>query len=257
MIKLVAFDIDGTLRDRDYIPESTREALQQLKENGIQLVLCTGRCEFEIKSLWEQLNIDWAITCNGTHIGHRGETIMANAFPKETVQHWLQIAKSHGHALLLTGAKGMFLSQKDDHYFRRAQVEIGWLEPELISCNESLPDIYQCIVFCDEAEQGMYLGGHPENYYTHKWRTWAMDINPGGINKAVGLRKLLDYLHISPLEAAAFGDGLNDFEMLTSVHMGIAMGNASDELQRKARYVTKSIYENGIAYAVNKWILKE
>jgi len=45
--------------------------------------------------------------------------------------------------------------------------------------------------------------------------------------------------------------------MLESVFMGIAMGNASEELKQKARFVTKSLYEDGIAYAVNQWILAE
>jgi HAD superfamily hydrolase (TIGR01484 family) len=88
MIKLVAFDVDGTLRDRDFLPESTREALKQLKEQGIALALCTGRSEYEMASLREELGIDWAITCNGSHIGYRGTTIFGTAFPADTVVDW-------------------------------------------------------------------------------------------------------------------------------------------------------------------------
>ncbi|ULL14035.1 hypothetical protein DVH26_05980 [Paenibacillus sp. H1-7] len=75
------------------------------------------------------------------------------------------------------------------------------------------------------------------------------------MNKAVGLRKLMDHLGIRPEEAAAFGDGHNDFEMIELVGSGIAMGNAVDDLKAKARYVTRSLKEDGIAYAVDKWII--
>jgi hydroxymethylpyrimidine pyrophosphatase-like HAD family hydrolase len=75
------------------------------------------------------------------------------------------------------------------------------------------------------------------------------------MNKALGLKKLLDHLNLKPEEAAAFGDGLNDLELIESVGTGIAMGNAVDELKGKARYVTRSLHEGGIAFAVEKWIL--
>jgi len=75
------------------------------------------------------------------------------------------------------------------------------------------------------------------------------------MNKAVGLRKLIDHLGLTTEEVAAFGDGHNDFEMIEAVGSGIAMGNAAEELKVKARYVTKSLNEGGIAYAVDKWIL--
>ncbi|MNR44396.1 Sugar phosphatase YidA [compost metagenome] len=82
-----------------------------------------------------------------------------------------------------------------------------------------------------------------------------MDLNPNGRNKAVGLRLLMDHLQLLPEEVAAFGDGANDFEMIAEVGTGIAMGNAVDELKQKARFVTKSLREDGIAYAVDTWIL--
>ncbi|CAG7652267.1 Cof-type HAD-IIB family hydrolase [Paenibacillus allorhizosphaerae] len=256
MIKLAAFDVDGTLRERDYLPDSTRAALQLLKENGVALALCTGRSEFEVVSLREELGIDWAITCNGSHIGFRGKTVFGNAFPAQTVRRWLQEAERFGHGLILYGSELMYTNQRENPYFVQAQQEIGFMEPVLIQSIDEVPDIYQAIVFCSEQEEAAYTGGEHNRYYLHRWRPWAIDINPGGMNKAVGLQQLLDHLGISSEEVAAFGDGLNDYEMIESVGYGIAMGNAGEELKEKARFVTKPMKEDGIAYAVNEWIVK-
>ncbi|MBE1446675.1 Cof-type HAD-IIB family hydrolase [Paenibacillus sp. OAS669] len=255
MIKLVAFDVDGTLRDRDYLPESTRAALLKLKEQGIALALCTGRSEFEMESLREELGIEWAVTCNGSHIGYKGKTVFGNPFPKETVRTWLQEAERKSHTLLLYGSELMFMNRENDAYFRQAQQEIGFMEPVQLQSVEEVPDIYQCIVFCNEQEEAAYIGEDRSQLYIHRWRPWAVDINPNGMNKAVGLRKLIDHLGLTTEEVAAFGDGHNDFEMIEAVGSGIAMGNATEELKVKARYVTKSLNEGGIAYAVDKWIL--
>ncbi|MED4599841.1 Cof-type HAD-IIB family hydrolase [Paenibacillus validus] len=256
MIRLVAFDVDGTLRDRDQLPESTRTALKQLKERGIALALCTGRSEYEMASLREELGIDWAITCNGSHVGHRGKTLSGTPFARTTVEGWLTEAERLNHTLLLYGANGLYTNRENAPLFRRAQQEIGFMEPTLIdSASGELPEIYQSIIFCGEEEESFYTGAERDGFYVHRWRTWAVDLNPSGMNKAIGLRMLMDHLAIAPEETAAFGDGLNDLEMIASVGMGIAMGNACEELKERARFVTKPLHEDGIAYAVEKWIL--
>lgn len=255
IVKFVAFDVDGTLRDRDYLPNSAREALAKLQERGIVLALCTGRSEYEMASLREELRIDWAITCNGSHIGYRGETVFGTSFSEQTVRNWVEEAERLQHSLLLYGSRLMLSNRPDDVYFRQAQQEIGFMEPVLLQRDEGISEIYQCILFCNEQEEYQYIGTERDQYYIHRWRPWAFDLNPSGMNKAVGLLKLLGHLGISPVDAAAFGDGLNDMEMIESVGFGIAMGNAGETLKSKARYVTGTLHEDGVAYAVEKWVL--
>ncbi|CAM3615231.1 Cof-type HAD-IIB family hydrolase [Marinicrinis lubricantis] len=255
MIKLAAFDVDGTLRDRDDVPDSTIQALQLLKENGVTLALCTGRSEVEVATLREQLSIDWTVTCNGSHIGYRGGTLLGNPFREDTLQEWLQTAQKHQHSMLLYGAKAFYLFGSDEPHFRQAQREIGFMEPARIEDGQEIPEIYQCILFIGEEQEPYYIPEGRDTYYVHRWRGWAVDVNPGGVNKAIGLSKLLDHLGMKPEEAAAFGDGLNDLELLESVGTGIAMGNGSDELKARAKYVTKPMHENGIAYAVKEWLM--
>lgn len=266
MIKLAAFDVDGTLRERDHLPASTKAALRKLKEQGIALALCTGRSEHEMASLREELDIDWAITCNGSHVGYRGETVFGSAFEPATVRRWLLEAGRRKHTVLLYGSKRMYMNAGvDAPHFHQARQEIGFMDPDRLPVEgletAELPPVYQCILFCTAEEEPAYLSAaelqqSTETYYRHRWRDWAIDLNPVGTNKANGLLRLLQHLNIAPEEAAAFGDGLNDLEMIQSVGMGVAMGNAIDELKARARFVTKPMHEDGIAYAVDTYLLK-
>jgi hydroxymethylpyrimidine pyrophosphatase-like HAD family hydrolase len=77
-------------------------------------------------------------------------------------------------------------------------------------------------------------------------------VNLSNSNKAVGLTKLLERFGIAPDEAVAFGDGLNDMEMLSLVGMGVAMGNARDELKQVADMVTLSAEEDGVRYGLKR-----
>lgn len=252
MIKLAAFDVDGTLRDRSFLPESTKEALRLLREKGVALAICTGRSEYELAPLREELGIDWAVTCNGAHVGHQGRTVVGNPFPAALVRGWLEHAERAGHELLLYGAEKMFLNRHDAPRFLRAREEIGFMEPAVVRPGDwdRLPHIYQAIVFCEEAEQAGYTSLSEEALYTHRWRTWAVDLNPAGMNKAVGLRRLLEHLGLKPDEAAAFGDGLNDMEMMQLVGHAVVMGNGCDELKAVATFVTKPLRDDGVAHAV-------
>jgi Cof subfamily protein (haloacid dehalogenase superfamily) len=257
MVKLVAFDVDGTLRDKDYMPKSTREAVAELKRRGVTVALCTGRCEYEMAPLRAELGIDWAVTCNGAHIGYKGTTVMGTPFEPEQVRTWLRTAEERGHTLLLYGAELMLTNRTDDPRFRQAQREIGFLEPLLLQPGTEPPDIYQCIAFVGEDEEAAYTGGRENRYYKHRWRDWAIDINPEGTHKAAGLGRLLRHLGLTPADAAAFGDGRNDLELLTYVGTGIAMGNAPDEVKAQAKHVTRSLSDDGIAYGVRTFLFNE
>ncbi|MFC0211127.1 Cof-type HAD-IIB family hydrolase [Paenibacillus chartarius] len=255
MIKLVAFDVDGTLRERDYMPESTREAVAELKSRGIIVALCTGRSEFEVGALQKELDIEWAITCNGAHIGHKGTTVFGTPFEPELVRHWLDTADENGHGLLLYGAELMLTNRPNDPLFRQAQEEIGFLEPVVLRREDDVPPIYQCIAYVREHEEQPYIGSDPGKFYLHRWRPWAVDINPKGTHKAAGLLRLLDHLGVRREEAAAFGDGFNDVELLEFVGTGIAMGNAPDAVKARARHVTTSMHDDGIRNGVDRYVL--
>jgi Cof subfamily protein (haloacid dehalogenase superfamily) len=254
--KIVFFDIDGTLIHNHRIPDSAKEALALLKDQGITPVIATGRSEYEVAALRKELGIEWALTCNGAHIGRNGRTVHGTPFPRELIREWMERADGR-HTFLLYGAEKMYSTNPDCPYFAQARREIGFRDPIPARLGDEIPEIFQCIAFCTEEEQRDYTGGLEEKLYLHRWRTWALDINPQGVNKATGIKTLLDLLGLQPEEAAAFGDGKNDIEMITAVGRGIAMGNACPELLECAPYVTRHVDEDGILHGVKTLILSK
>ena len=84
---------------------------------------------------------------------------------------------------------------------------------------------------------------------------FTMDVTPPGINKAVGLSRLADYLGIKQMEVMAVGDGDNDLDMIRYAGIGVAMENAIDDLKKAASFITKDCDNDGIAYAIEKLVL--
>jgi Cof subfamily protein (haloacid dehalogenase superfamily) len=259
MIKVVFFDVDGTLMTGKQIPDSAKRAIRLLQEHEIIPVLATGRPEYEMRTVRESLGIDWAITCNGAHIGCQGRTVFGTPFSKAQIKEWVERAQNtDGHTLLLYGGQNIYSTKSiaDCPYFSQADREIGFLEPLLVTRADELPDIYQCILFAPEEEEAPYLEHCADELYLHRWRPWALDLNPQGISKASGVKKLLEHFNLTPEQAAAFGDGNNDLEMIRYVGLGIAMGNSTPELLACAPHVTRHAREDGILYGVENLILQ-
>lgn len=105
--------------------------------------------------------------------------------------------------------------------------------------------IYQGHLYCDQNNKQLYVERFPEFSFV-KWHDYAYDILPKGASKAVGIHKLLEVLNIQHDHCFAFGDGLNDIEMLSTAGTGIAMGNAVPEAKAAADVVTTSSSNNGI-----------
>jgi len=247
MIRVVFFDIDGTLLDGNRIPDSAKDAIARLQSTGILVCLATGRSEAEARAVKEELGIRWAVTCNGAHIGRDQETIIAHAFPVATASGIIQLAKEQGHSLHLYAAYGSYITRFSDA-FRLIQRRIGLTEPLLYSTE--MP-FYQMIVFCEQADEPTYRERFPDLIF-HRWDEQAVDLNPPGVNKGQGVSELLRFLNISPEEAVAFGDGDNDFSMFEQIGASVAMGNAVPGLKRCATYTTKSVGEHGIEYALSE-----
>ncbi|WP_410902271.1 Cof-type HAD-IIB family hydrolase [Priestia filamentosa] len=253
--KIVFLDIDGTILTADHtIPESTKRAVQELKENGIEVVIATGRGNFEAKHIADELEIESLITYNGSYVSYKGKNLFANAIPMSKVNKLIEIAKAKGNAVSCSGTNEKYYT---DINYPMVQEALNTFEFKGIQNIESLEDIgeiYQMIVYCFTKEELDSYKGAVSGLKLAPWNTTlnCADVMLEEGSKAEGIKLMLEYLNIDKSEAVAFGDGLNDIEMLTYVGTGVAMGNAHPDVFKFANVVTENVEDNGIYNGLKK-----
>lgn len=246
MIKMIFFDIDGTLIEmgKKQMTPRMEETLIQLKEKGILLCIATGRPLKEVPS-FERVQFDAYLTFNGSYCCNQEEVIYANPILPEDVEQVLRNAANRQRYVALATLHEMGANGKDtnlEEYFAHANqiIEVAKDFDQL-----RLQPVYQMMISASPDEYGSFTA-NTRNVTMTSWSTKAADIIPANGGKGAAVEKMLAYYGISPDEAMAFGDGKNDIELLQTVGMGVAMGNASDEVKRHADAVCLSVDQDGI-----------
>ncbi|MDQ0253106.1 Cof subfamily protein (haloacid dehalogenase superfamily) [Evansella vedderi] len=252
--KVLFLDIDGTvLRPDDTIEESTKEAIRQVRERGLDVFLATGRPLHEIREIGEELNIQSFIGYNGAYAVHRGEDVLREAMDRETIQFFLELMEKHNHeAVMYTSDKNIFTS------FESPKVQ-EFIEKFHLKYNEEFSTKYMDEILGvtllnlgkGDPEKYEAVGGlHLASVNLEGVREHAYDVIRDKVNKGFAVQKVLDLLGLEKENAIAFGDAMNDKEMLQLVGEGFAMGNAHPELfayaNRKTTDVTNSGVYNGL-----------
>lgn len=249
MKKAVFFDIDGTLWDeRMRIPESTKEAVRTLRENGNYAFICSGRSRSNICS--ENLlgiGFDGVVAACGTHIDFHGKTVYEQLLTKEQVAHALAVIDRHHMLAVLEGPNYIYVDAgdfSDDPYVIYLRKELGENVKPIEGSREF--EINKLSVDLKGASLELVLEELEESFDVIVHNEWLIEIIPKGYSKATGIRKVCEMLDIAMEDTYAFGDSANDLEMLAFVSHGIAMGNGTREAKAAAEYVTTDIMEEGI-----------
>ncbi|WEG11754.1 Cof-type HAD-IIB family hydrolase [Pullulanibacillus sp. KACC 23026] len=250
--KIVFFDIDGTLLNQHKkLPVSAMKAVAKLQEAGIYTAIATGRAPFMHQHIRQELGIQSYLSYNGQYVRVGDKEIYKNPFKIQDMDHLLELAESHQHPLAYLGSEQMGANQKNHPFiltsFESLKHPAPAYHPHFYKENE----IYQALLFFEKEDVPTYLDDH-HVFDTIQWHEHSMDVIPKGGSKAKGIHAMLSYLGIAPEEAVAFGDGLNDIEMLKFVGHGIAMGNAVQAAKEAARDVTKPVDQDGIAFGLQK-----
>lgn len=271
MKKIVFFDVDGTLVTRNnHIPKSTKEAIKALKSNGVLPVIATGRAPLLIREIAEILEIDTYIAMNGQFIVHKNEVIYANPIDMNLVDGMVELAVEKKDGILLStateiiansaislvnrGSLYMFLKGLVGIIPERVKVKMWNRMMSKAPEKEDYEDkqIYMMNINANQDEQKAYeaVFGHVLNFT--RANEMSMDIVNKGVSKATGIERLIEELGASHENTYAFGDGLNDMEMLQFVGTGIAMDNAFEELKVVADIITDSVFNNGISNGLKR-----
>lgn len=250
--KTIFFDIDGTLlgtKDgrRFQMPESAREALRLLVRGGHRIAVCSGRQEAFIHKYFPGVFRSY-VAMNGTHVVFEGRTVYDRAFSPGRVAElsdyfsrgdcrFVFIGKEHGWPYNIPEESVPFLNGLYGlPDFLRTRWEPGKIRANMMDfVFQSDADYERCR---DLFTGGMVINRHPGGL--------TSDLSFEGEDKAAGIERFLAYAGIPKEDTVAFGDGYNDVTMMQAVGLGVAMGNAVDEVKKAAGHVTSNLFDDGI-----------
>jgi 5-amino-6-(5-phospho-D-ribitylamino)uracil phosphatase len=242
--KLVALDMDGTLlNDQSQVTQGTHAAIAEAKRQGVHIVLSTGRGFQSLLPYYEELELETPIVAvNGSEVWKSAHKLhQRHLMPHDQVIALREIALKEDAWYWVYSTVGIF--NRENWQDAPGPQDAQWLKfGYYMEDTECLKRIRMQIDSVGEFE---VTNSHPFN----------LELNPLGVSKATGLRDVCQLLGLSMSEVVAMGDSLNDAAMLREAGLGIAMGNAQDEVKQLADAVTRTNEEDGVAEAIRKHVL--
>ena len=271
-IKLIALDLDGTTINNDgVISERNRQALQKAHEKGVSIVIATGRPFSALpRDVFEIDAIRYVLTSNGAVITDLQENrvFYENCLAPVAVERAVDILRGK-HYIIECFVKGV--AYIDGPYYR--QVEATGMSFRdvryILSTRNPVEDIYGFMLehrteieninvnFEDVSEKPAMretLLAIPEATITSSF-PHNLEIGGATTSKADALEQMGRLLGIDKSEMMAMGDSPNDLAMMMAAGLPVAVGNALDEVKAAARYIAPTNHEDGVAFAVEKFVL--
>lgn len=246
---IASFDMDMTLLDHATwkIPESAAKALELLRRQ-YYIVIATGRdldSSFSA-GLKELVEPDAVIHLNGTKITVGEDLIYEHQMNQALVKQLLEFAQHHGLAVgITTGAEDYYTHEhfvRDNDRKRWGETSRNFKDPWKL-----LKMKVRTMTYIGAADGAQKIeAAFPEVKLPMFSSGTGADIVEQGASKAEGLKRLCTYYGVSMADTVAFGDSMNDFEILKEAGVGVAMGNCIEPLRAVADYVTTAIGEDGI-----------
>ena len=266
-IKLIALDIDGTLvnTQMEVLPSSV-EALDRAVEQGLQVVLSTGRPEVECDRILEKLPcIGYVNGCTGARVVDlkTGKLIAGAYISAEETRRLYDVLRDldlmfcvldpdivmyHADKERLAYSIANATPQVADH-LTRYYVGVDSMDEDLTTKDRYIKIYTPC--FTQEALEAVKSRLAEEPYIVLQCAPTDMEISPPGIDKGSGLGQLAQALGFEAQEVMAIGDRENDLGMLRYAGLPVVMANGSDDAKALAKYITDDNDHDGVAKAVN------
>lgn len=259
MIKLVIVDMDGTFLDdeKKQSPEAFR-VIKELRKKGVIFCVASGRQLDSLKKEFNGLEDDMIfIASNGTVVEFEGKIIVSETLSREISDDVISsINNMNGKKIIYCCSHESYL---DHRYYDEYRQKIDQYFPK---CNlvdtlhgiEELPAIMSIYTPMGADEEMSQLF---DKYDSEDAKVCAsefdwIDVIPPGVNKGTAVKKVMNILGITPEETMAFGDQMNDYEMISSVYHSYAMENAHEEIKKIARYIAPRNTEYGVIQVIKK-----
>ena len=271
--KAVFLDVDGTfVNDRGVVPPSAREAVVAARANGHKLFLCTGRA---VAQLWEEIlapGCDGVIASAGGYVEYEGRVLLHRRIPVEEVRHLVEFFDRHGVQYLLESNNGLYGSRRarqrlrelifgrvtDEDILAELEKGLGGFVDALVVEPDPVRDDINKVSFLDSPLTVEQVRAEFQGRLRVLQATVPMfgpnsgEMSIPDVHKATAIQLLIEHAGIARADTIAYGDGVNDLEMLGFVGLGVAMGNAHPAVLEAADLVTADADHDGIRLSFSR-----
>ena len=237
MIKLVVSDIDGTLLEdggHELNPELF-EVILKLREKGMQFAAASGRQWASIEQVFDPVKEKiFYLSDNGAYVGCHGRQLFVNPIERSLVEELVKDIRKAGLTVMVGGPDVAYMENPDpefedvlavdDQFIKVSAYRKTDIEAHTKELREKYGDRLKMTISGD-----MWL-----------------DCMATGVNKGEAVKLLQESLEILPEETIAFGDQLNDIEMLGRAYYSFAIGNARPEVKEAARFQADTNVRDGV-----------
>lgn len=253
-IKIISIDLDGTLfTSTGTIEPATIDSLQACKRHGIQLVFNTARpLKMIPPDIYLMFKEDFWIFSNGTTCKKNGEELFHFTMESDHINNLLNVLY-HNHS------KYFFSIEADNKIFTTSTCSLTNTRyfAEQQSLNFILlQKINKVIIIAENRDFPSDLltySIHPNLKVLITEKGKYVQVMPKEVSKLSAITKILELLNMNLSNLLAFGDDINDFEIILSSKIGVAMDNAVSEIKEIADHVTTSNNENGVGLFIDNF----
>lgn len=250
-IRLIAVDMDGTLLPPDgRVPDRLWPLLGQLAERGITFVPASGRQLATLSAMFPEQESLSFIAENGNLVVHRGQVISSDQLAMPVVHEVTRMVRASERrlGLVVCGLESAYIEWNDPEFVREVRKYYAELQSvdDLLTVRDQVLKL-ALFDFADAASVAdtMLSGLATTQQVVVSGKNWV-DIMTPYADKGRALRSLQDALGVGPAQTAAFGDYLNDLELLQAADWSFAMANAHPDIIAAAKYLAPSNVEQGV-----------
>lgn len=263
-IKIVFIDIDKTLlNDKGHITLRIRKSIKKLINRGIYVVITSGRSRaFCVDKSKRSLASSIVINSNGAEIFDydKNKVLWSSYINKRIIREIFEFCDKNKLGIIFNSGSHQYINK----YLidsKNCDLKVATSDKEV---NKHDISQFTVVAFNDSQITKVkdkikilnldvaYIS--PNIFSDMNFRKGSIDVINKGVAKGTAVKELLTILNIKKEEALCFGDYKNDLEMFDACGYKVAMGNACDELKKKADFVTLSNNKNGVAYFLNKYL---
>lgn len=277
-IKLIVTDLDGTLMAPDHttVTERTRQALKEAHDKGVKTAIATGRTISLIGMVTNQVDfIDYVIYSNGAAVYDRvnKKLIYTSFFDTENALELAKFLDSEPVFYEIYANGWSYIRNDKVSLFDMGNLPKDFID-EITKHTVFVDDMCEIIKKSDvekfnissmAPERAEYITEKLVSFKDTEWTSSLpgskvqnqMEFMKKGVNKGAAVKGMCSVLGISPESVMAFGDAQNDCSMLELVGWSFAMGNACEECKRTAKYITDTNANDGLAKAVEEYVLNK